>query len=67
LLLQLLTYFIYKGIQKPIEFEKQKDARYEATIEKLKDIEKLSWLIKISMAVLPGAGIHSLISLNMIQ
>jgi hypothetical protein len=35
-----LTYFIYKGIQKPIEFEKTKDARYEATIEKLKDIRK---------------------------
>ena len=34
------TYFIYKGIQKPIEFEKVKDDRYEATIEKLKDIRK---------------------------
>jgi NADH:ubiquinone oxidoreductase subunit 3 (subunit A) len=36
----VLTYFIYAGIQKPIEFEKAKDARYEATIEKLKDIRK---------------------------
>ncbi len=35
-----LTYFIYKGIQKPIDFEKAKDARYDATIEKLKDIRK---------------------------
>ncbi len=35
-----LTYFIYKGIQDPIDFEKAKDARYEATIEKLKDIRK---------------------------
>lgn len=35
-----LTYFIYAGIQKPIDFEKAKDERYEATIEKLKDIRK---------------------------
>lgn len=35
-----LTYFIYKGIQNPIEFEKAKDDRYEATIERLKDIRK---------------------------
>jgi hypothetical protein len=35
-----LTYFIYRGIQKPIDFEKAKDDRYEATIEKLKDIRK---------------------------
>ncbi len=35
-----LTYFIYAGIQKPIDFEKAKDDRYEATIEKLKDIRK---------------------------
>ncbi len=35
-----LTFLIYKGIQKPIDFEKAKDARYEATIEKLKDIRK---------------------------
>ncbi|HDR52105.1 MAG TPA: hypothetical protein ENN90_10895 [Mariniphaga anaerophila] len=36
----VLAYFIYKGIQRPIEFEKEKDARYEATIERLKDIRK---------------------------
>lgn len=35
-----LTYFIYKGIQDPIEFEKAKNARYDATIERLKDIRK---------------------------
>lgn len=35
-----LTYFIYKGIQDPIDFEKAKEERYEATIEKLKDIRK---------------------------
>jgi hypothetical protein len=33
-----LTYFIYKSIQRPIEFEKAKDARYESTVAKLKDI-----------------------------
>lgn len=35
-----LTYFIYKGIQDPIEFDKAKANRYDATIEKLKDIRK---------------------------
>lgn len=34
------VYFIYQGIQDPIDFEKAKDARYEATIERLKDIRK---------------------------
>ncbi len=36
----LLGYFIYKGIQDPINFEKDKDARYEKTISRLKDIRK---------------------------
>jgi hypothetical protein len=36
----VLTFFIYKGIQKPIEFEKAKNVRYEATIERLKDIRR---------------------------
>lgn len=35
-----LTYFIYQSIQRPIEFEKAKDARYAVTIERLKDIRK---------------------------
>ena len=35
-----LTYFIYQSIQRPIEFGKAKDARYEATVAKLKDIRK---------------------------
>jgi len=35
-----LAFFIYKSIQKPIEFEKAKKVRYEATIERLKDIRK---------------------------
>lgn len=35
-----LTFFIYKSIQRPIEFDKAKEARYEATVAKLKDIRK---------------------------
>lgn len=36
----VLSYFIYTGIQDPIQFEKAREARYEATIEKLKDIRR---------------------------
>lgn len=36
----VLTYFIYQSIQRPITFEKAKDARYEETVAKLKDIRK---------------------------
>ena len=36
----VLTYFIYQSIQRPIDFDKSKDARYEATVAKLKDIRK---------------------------
>ena len=35
-----LAYLIYSSIQKPINFEKEKAIRYNATIEKLKDIRK---------------------------
>ncbi|MEN8117260.1 MAG: hypothetical protein ABFS16_09795 [Bacteroidota bacterium] len=35
-----LVYFIYTSIQRPIDFGKEKDARYEATVAKLKDIRK---------------------------
>jgi hypothetical protein len=41
-----LVYFIYKGIQDPIEFEKAKDTRYEETIERLKDIRKAQLAFK---------------------
>jgi hypothetical protein len=33
-----LTYLIYSGIMKPINFEKERTARYEKVIERLKDI-----------------------------
>lgn len=36
----VLAYLIYLSIQRPLDFEKAKDVRYEATIEKLKDIRK---------------------------
>jgi hypothetical protein len=36
----VLTYFIYQSIQRPIEFKKAKEARYEVTVERLKDIRK---------------------------
>jgi hypothetical protein len=36
----VLAYLIYKSIQRPISFEKEKKARYDATIERLKDIRK---------------------------
>lgn len=36
----VLTYLIYQGIQRPIEFEQAKEKRYEATIQRLKNIRK---------------------------
>jgi hypothetical protein len=35
-----LTFFINKSIQRPIEFEKAMDVRYDATVERLKEIRK---------------------------
>lgn len=36
----VLTFLIYQSIQRPIEFKESKDARYEVTIQRLKDIRK---------------------------
>ena len=36
----VLSYTIYRSIQRPIDFEKNRKERYEVTIEKLKDIRK---------------------------
>ncbi len=36
----LFAFLIFKSIEKPIEFEKAKKARYDATIQRLKDIRK---------------------------
>jgi len=42
----VLTYFIYKGVQDPIDFDKTKEARYDATIERLKEIRKAELAFK---------------------
>lgn len=36
----LLTYFIYQSIKRPIDFKTAKEARYDATVERLKEIRK---------------------------
>jgi hypothetical protein len=36
----VLAYFIYDSIQRPITFEKERNARYSVAIERLKDIRK---------------------------
>jgi hypothetical protein len=36
----VLSYFIYQSVQEPIQFEKAKKARYDVTVERLKDIRK---------------------------
>lgn len=36
----ILSYFLYTSVEKPLEFEKEREARYEATIAKLMDIRK---------------------------
>lgn len=36
----VLSFFIYKSIQQPIQFDKAKKARYDVTVERLKDIRK---------------------------
>ena len=41
-----LTYLIYNSIKRPIDFEKEKAFRYNATIERLKDIRKAQLAFK---------------------
>lgn len=36
----IISFFIYKSVQRPIEFEKAKKVRYDVTVERLKDIRK---------------------------
>ncbi len=36
----ILAYLIYDSVERPIEFEKAKDARFKVTVQKLKDIRK---------------------------
>ena len=42
----VLSYFIYQSIQRPIQFDKAKNARYDATVAKLKDIRKAEMAYK---------------------
>lgn len=51
----VLTYFIYISIQRPIEFKKAKDARYDATVAKLKDIRKAELAYKDAYGVFTGS------------
>lgn len=53
----VLGYFIYAGIQKPIEFEKARNERYEATIQKLKDIRRAQLAYRDVYGRLPAVGI----------
>jgi hypothetical protein len=39
-LIIIFSYILYSGIERPIEFEKARKERYEATISRLKDIRK---------------------------
>ena len=41
-----LAYLIYRSIQDPIEFERARESRYEATIQRLKDIRKAQLAFK---------------------
>ncbi len=41
-----LTYLIYNSIKRPIDFEKEKSARYSVTIDRLKDIRKAQLAFK---------------------
>ncbi len=51
----VLTYFIYKSIQRPIEFDKAKDARYEETVSKLKDIRTVELAYKDVYGIFMGS------------
>ncbi len=42
----VLAYFVYNSIQTPITFKKEQDARYNQTIERLKDIRKAQLAFK---------------------
>lgn len=42
----VLAYFIYQSIQRPIQFNKAKEARYDVTIQNLKDIRKAELAFK---------------------
>jgi len=41
-----LAFLIFRSIEKPVEFEKTKEIRYKATVERLKDIRKAQLAFK---------------------
>ena len=42
----ILAYLIYQSVERPILFEKAKDERYDATVQRLKDIRKAQLAFK---------------------
>lgn len=50
-----LGYLIYSSIQKPIDFDKQKELRYSATVERLKDIRKAEVAFKETFGRFTGS------------
>ncbi|HPF51158.1 MAG TPA: hypothetical protein PK335_06260 [Draconibacterium sp.] len=51
----VLTYFIYQSIQRPIQFDKAKQVRYDATVQRLKDIRKAELAYKDVYGVFTGS------------
>jgi len=39
-LVVILSYFLYSSVERPLSFDMEKDVRYDATINRLKDIRK---------------------------
>jgi hypothetical protein len=50
-LILILSFMVYQSIMKPIRFNKEKDTRYAAAIEKLKDIRKIQIAYKTKYGV----------------
>lgn len=46
ILIVVLAYFLWESIQNPIRFNKQKDKRYEATIQRMEDIRTAQLALK---------------------
>ena len=57
----VLGYLLYESISKPINFKKEKNKRYEATIERLKDIRKAELAYKSEYGSFTG-GFDTLVN-----
>lgn len=51
----ILSYFLYTSVERPLEFEKVKKERYDATIERLKDIRKAELAYKDNYGKFTGS------------